>query len=57
MVKSCVVIINLFCFRDELKKHYSPDSAELKELVDKEVKRSNQDYSHEMKTQHEKWVS
>lgn len=40
--------------REELKKHYSPDSAELKELVDKEVKRSNQDYSREMKTQHEK---
>ena len=54
MVKSCVVIIILFCFREELKKHYSPDSAELKELVDKEVKRSNQDYSREMKTQHEK---
>lgn len=52
--ESDVVIIILFCFREELKKHYSPDSTELKELVDKEVKRSNQDYSREMKTQHEK---
>lgn len=40
--------------REDLKKHYSPESQELKELIDIEVKRSNQDYSRELKGQKEK---
>ncbi|XP_052063495.1 leucine-rich repeat and coiled-coil domain-containing protein 1-like isoform X2 [Mytilus californianus] len=40
--------------REELKKYFSPDSQELKEHIDIEVKRSNKHFIHEMKNQQEK---
>ncbi|CAC5362345.1 LRRCC1 [Mytilus coruscus] len=40
--------------REELKKYFSPDSQELKEHIDIEVKRSNKDFICEIKNQQEK---
>ncbi|XP_076112416.1 leucine-rich repeat and coiled-coil domain-containing protein 1-like [Mytilus galloprovincialis] len=40
--------------REELKKHFSPDSQELKEHIDIEVKKSNKDFIRELKNQQEK---